>query len=262
MSEEDIEPILAELEGRNLIYRRPHRNDYSLWSNSSVDLSRWLDDAKANIRFPERLEGIAPVQTLARPAVAHRHYHATGTLRTFDVLLWTGERVQRRTADGLILIVPVYPGEEARKALLNASGCIDSDPLVLLCARAVATADLKWAYELALWNWIRENCRELTLDDLARAEVDEHIANAEQALIVATALLASGSGMRPETWWYAGKQVAIPRRGLSALLSDICDQVYDQAPTLKNELIKPGQGFVRDCERSESTLRPNAQQLD
>ncbi len=75
-----VQPILDELAELNLIYRRPHRGDYSLWSSSSVDLSRWLDEAKTKVRAPERLEDISGLLTSSRPAVAHRHYHTTGTL--------------------------------------------------------------------------------------------------------------------------------------------------------------------------------------
>ena len=236
-SEEDVRSILENLSNRNFIYRRPHRQDYSLWSNSSVDLTGWLDDARTTIRPTERLDGLATILDSTRSIVAHRHYHKTGTLRTFDVTLWTGKRISPRTTDGLIHVVPVYLGEDRGKALLKASALVSDDPLTLLCARRVAPSDVKWAYELALWKWISTNCAELRLDDLARAEVSERIASANQALTSATALLSSTSAIPDEKWWYAGKEVTIPKRGLSALLSNICDRVYSSSPTLKNELI-------------------------
>ena len=88
--EATVQSVLDELAARNLIYRRPHRGDYSLWSSSSVDLSHWLDEAKSKISAPERLDFLSSAVVTNRPAVAHRHYHATGTLRTFEVQLWTG----------------------------------------------------------------------------------------------------------------------------------------------------------------------------
>ena len=57
VGETHVQTILDELAKRNLIYRRPHRGDYSLWSSSSVDLSRWLDEARTRIRIPERTRG-------------------------------------------------------------------------------------------------------------------------------------------------------------------------------------------------------------
>ena len=106
MSCKRVQRILADLAELNVIYRRPYRGDYSLWSRSSVDLSRWLDEAKVEVRVPARLKDISNLLTSRRPVVAHRHYHATGTLRTFEVALWTGENIQSSEADGMVLIVP------------------------------------------------------------------------------------------------------------------------------------------------------------
>ena len=234
---EAIRPILDELTRRNLIYCRPHRGDYSLWSSSSVDLSRLLDEARTKVRAPKRLDEVSPLLTATRPAVAHRHYHETGTLRTFDVALWSGREPGQRRADGLILVVPVYPGEDRETALRDAVAAVEGDPMALVCARTVTREDLEWAHELALWTWVKNNCQELKVDELARTEVDERIATAEQALMRATALLSSASSGRDETWWRAGEQVDLPQEGLSVLLSEICDRAYDQAPILKNELI-------------------------
>ena len=237
VDEAHVQTILDELAKRNMIYRRPYRGDYSLWSSSSVDLSHWLDEARTRIRAPERIEDISTLLTTSRPVVAHRHYHQTGTLRTFQVLLWSRGHIGERSADGLILVAPVYPGEDRTTVLGDAAKAVEDDPLALVCARAVVPEDLKWAYELAIWSWVRDNCRELRVDELARTEVTERIAAADRAMTRATALLSSASSTREETWWYAGEPVAVPREGLSALLSNICDRAYDRAPVLKNELI-------------------------
>ena len=229
--------VLDELTKRNLTYRRSHRNDYSLWSSSSVDLSRWLDEARQNVDAPRRLEDIYSYLTSSRPAVAHRHYHSTGTLRTFEVLMWTDKSMCKRQADGLILIAPIYPDEDRNAVIKNAAAAVKDDPLALICARPVAPEDLKWAHELALWGWIRDNCQELKVDELARAEVSERITLAERALTRATAVLSAATGVRDETWWFNGRPLDIPPGGLSTLLSDICDRAYDQAPIIKNELI-------------------------
>ena len=229
--------ILDELVRKNLIYRRPHRSDYSLWSNSSVDLSRWLDDARTKVPAPKRLDDIFSVMTSSRPVVAHRHYHATGTLRTFGVLLWNAKNVHKLKTDGLILIVPVYHGEDKKKILANGLAAVKDDPMALVCARTVTREDLKWAHELALWSWVQDNCEELKVDQLARVEVSERIAEASRAMEQATSLLSSISSTREEAWGHAGKSVVVPSEGLSVLLSDICDNTYNRSPILKNELI-------------------------
>ncbi|MDE2824566.1 MAG: hypothetical protein OXK79_13780 [Chloroflexota bacterium] len=122
-------------------------------------------------------------------------------------------------------------------ALRNAAAAVEGDPVALVCARAVTRDDLAWAHELALWTWVKDNCQELKVDELARTEVDERIAAAQQAMMRATALLASATSVRDETWWRTGERIEMPEEGLSVLLSDICDKAYDRAPFLKNELI-------------------------
>ena len=237
VDEAEVESALNELATRNLIYRRPHRGDFSLWSSSSVDLSHWLDEAKSKISALERLDDLSTVATANRPAVAHRHYHATGTLRTFEIQLWTGERVERGKTDGLILVAPVYPGDERDKVLRDASAAVIHNPMALVCARTVVPSDLKWAHELAVWRWVQDNCGELKVDELARVEVGERVATAEEALTRATALLSSASSSREETWWFKGNPINFEAEGLSGLLSNICDKAYHKAPILKNELI-------------------------
>ena len=228
---------LDDLAGLKLVYRRPHRGDYGLWSSASVDLLHWLKEARSMVRAPEKLESVRALPVSSRPCVAHRHYHATGTLRTFEIRLWTGAEPGPRTADGLILVAPVYPGDQPSAVLREAATAVAGDALAVVCARRVVPQDLKWAHEFALWNWIRDNCEELRVDELARTEVDERIATAEAALTRATALLGSTCTGRDDSWWAAGEPVALPRAGVSGLLSDLCDRAYGRAPILKNELI-------------------------
>ena len=232
-----VRPRLDDLAGLKLIYRRPHRGDYGLWSSASVDLLHWLGEARSMVGVPERLESVPVPLVSSRPCVAHRHYHATGTLRTFEIRLWTRAELGPRTADGLILVVPVYPGDQPSAVLREAATAVAGDPLAVICARRVVPQDLKWAHELALWRWVRDNCEELRVDELGRTEVDERIAGAEAALTRATALLGSACTGREDSWWVAGEPVTLPPGGVSSLLSDLCDRVHDRAPILKNELI-------------------------
>lgn len=231
--------ILDDLTERNVIYLRPHRGDYGLWSSSSVDLPRWVDEARAQANLPRRIEDISHLLTSARPAVAHRHYHETGTLRTFDVVLWSADKILESNGDGdgLILIVPVHPDEEAGQILSSVHEDVFRDPLILICTRKVSDADLKWARELTLWTWIRDNCQELRLDDIARTEVDERIMSAEQAMTNVSALLSAASSIREEQWWIGGEPVSMPKGGLSTELSKVCDLVFNRSPILRNELI-------------------------
>ena len=67
VDEARVQPLLEELASRNLIYQRPHRGDYSLWSSSSVDLLHWLNEARSKIRAPERLDDLSIPLTSSAP---------------------------------------------------------------------------------------------------------------------------------------------------------------------------------------------------
>src|SRR3546814_12194875 len=101
-----------------------------------------------------------------------------------------------------------------------------------------------WAHELATWRWIRDNCEELRVDDLARAEVSERLASAEAALIEAIAPFSDAADATAR-WWRDGERVEMPTGGLSALLSQVCDDAFRNAPVRRNELVnrtKPSTG--------------------
>src|SRR3546814_17374003 len=91
-----------------------------------------------------------------------------------------------RQADGLVLVVPIHP-DEGSVPVENALAATATDEVALVCVHEVTAESLKWAHELATWRWIRDNCEELRVDDLARAEVSERLAAAEAALIEAIA---------------------------------------------------------------------------
>ena len=112
----DMEPdavaaSLSALAAAGLVHRRPSRSNYGLWSSSSVDLEHWFEEARRNVADVVSLEQLDGLVSSAKPIVAHRHYHRTGTLRSFAVTTGAAQRPQGET-DGTIHVVPVRPGED------------------------------------------------------------------------------------------------------------------------------------------------------
>lgn len=231
---------LERLKERGAVYRRPSTNDWSLWSNASVDLDSWFDAARRAVPVATGLEHLLSTIPPSRPLVAHRHYHRTGTLRTFAVAVGKAPPADLGGADGLILVVPVMPGssggdeQERVEELSRALG-----PLVLFRLRQITPADLRWAHELDCWRWVADNCAELRMDDLARAEVESRAGRAQAALDAVVAPFASAAhDPRGDIWIHHGEVVELQSRGaLSRLLSRICDDMFDKSPILRNELI-------------------------
>ena len=66
-------------------------------ANDSTNLGAGMAVADAIATNAALIIKHSPVTT--GPAVAYRHYHAIGTLRTFDVLLWTSESIGQRSSE-------------------------------------------------------------------------------------------------------------------------------------------------------------------
>ena len=228
---------IGRLVERGLIYERPHQGDFSLWSSTSVDLDGLLTEARIRVPAIKRLDFAAAGIETTRPLIAHRHYHQLGTLRAFSIV----ERVSTKVeTDGRIIVVPVHPDEDPASIQRRTKKFSkDEDSLTIFRVVKVKPEDLAWAHELALWNWVKQNCPELRVDDLARSEVEARIAEAQSAVLHILENKGDVGLLSPDDmWFHKGTLVDIFSRGnLSRLLSDICDEVFAETPILRNELI-------------------------
>lgn len=234
---DDIEEALSELARTGILYARAASKDYSLWSNSSVDLSHWYAEAQRAVSKPSHLnDDIAAIPPL-RPVIAQRHYHRSGTLRSFLPAFGEGLVDLPASIDGHIAIVPVNPGERIEERRRHAAALSERlGTLSLVHLKPVSEADLTLSYELKCWKWVAESCKELRMDDLARGEVHRNIREREQQL--QSRLSPFDFDANGANWFYRGKPMAFESRTeLSRKLSSICDDVFDKAPTLRNELI-------------------------
>ena len=238
VEETQTQEALDTLTAKRILYRRPHRDDYSLWSSTSVDLDHWTDEARVHVPPIARIDAVAAQLPEARPIVAHRHYHRTGTLRTFSVT----QSEALRAGDGAIVMVPLHP-EQDEEALLAevAARSLAAPPLTLFCVRRIDASDLKWAHEFAVWRWISENCDELRVDDLARSEVASRVAAAEAALRRTLGGFVRPSVSDSATWFDRGERLQLSTAAdLSRHLSEMFDEAFAGAPLLRNELINRG----------------------
>lgn len=235
--EADVRAAFVRLADDGVLYKRAASKDYSLWSNSSVDLTYWYAEAEQAISKPERLdEDIAQIPTL-RPVIAQRHYHRTGTPRSFLATFGETLEVLPTSVDGRIVILPVHPSDKKRNCNRRAAALSEKlGPLALVHLRVIEDADLTLSYQLKCWKWIAETCEELRMDDLARSEVFRNVSSLEQRLQSRLSPLAFDRGEKD--WFYVGEKTEIESRAaLSRKLSKICENVFNMAPLLRNELI-------------------------
>ena len=240
IDEEEASEALEMLTSRGVAHKRSFRGDFSLWSHTSVDLEKWLEDARATVPTANWLERELEMLPPARPIVAQRHYHQTGTLRTFANVVGTRAIEPNGDVDGTILVMAVSPDEDPEVADERVRGIsLDTGPLVIVRQRRFAASDVEKANDLACWRWVRSNCPELRIDDVARSEVDRRIGALETQLLCELASFSQpGEALARESWYRNGEELTIVSRAdLSRVLSDICDDVFSEAPILKNELI-------------------------
>ena len=240
MTKEDVEVGLQQLLTRGVIYYRARQDDYSLWSNTSVDLTAWFEKARAAV--PEVFQLDAQVDDLpsAQPIVAQKHYHDTGTLRTFKIGLLGQSFLPEEQSDGIVFVRPVYPNERLTDVIKSASETSkELGPTALIRLQQIERGDLQIVRDLNCWRWLDTHCPELRIDDLSRAEVSRQIQRHERLIRRMIAPLASVNNVAfAATWIHKGSVVEIgSREHLNRFLSGVCDQVFSKAPVLTNELI-------------------------
>ena len=89
------------------------------------------------------------------------------------------------------------------------------------------------------WQWVADNTAELSHDTYAAAEVARQVAASRQALLRRVAGLFGFRRTNGDVeWWRNGRQLQVPASGgLSAALSLICDELFCEAPHIRNELL-------------------------
>ncbi|MGR6913610.1 hypothetical protein ACU635_05095 [[Actinomadura] parvosata] len=240
-----IRRTVAALKQRGLLFDRGAAGGYCLWPNTSVNLEAAFGLARRALEPADRIaEQLAPYLDES-PVVARRHYITTGTLRHFELRhaepTALDEVVSRPSdGDGLIVVALCQTQQERELAVRAATGpAFSSRPDVVLVIPPPLQSVASPLQEARCWQWVAENVQELGHDTYAAAEVSRQVAISRRALV---RRLAALFGIRVANhdvqWWRSGNPLEMPRRGgLPALLSNVCDELYPQAPRILNELV-------------------------
>ncbi|MEZ0396313.1 MAG: hypothetical protein ABWK53_07810 [Anaerolineales bacterium] len=246
--ETDLRTALTSLQRRSLIVFRRFNETYAVWQGSDVDIEERLQAARAalgtTLSVAEILQGYLP----SRPLLARRYSYQTGSLRFFDVRYVDSQNrdmipsAPSTNASGLVLLCLPATLEEVEQfeRWARSEHLASQRNLVIgVSGRAIRLKEL--AQELRGLHWVRENTPELRDDPVARREWRTRLAAIEQT--IRTELdeafnLHQISALHGCQWFHSGRDVSPKvRRGLSALLSEICDALYPDSPRLWNELL-------------------------
>lgn len=239
----DGEAALRTLADRGLLFRRGIAGGYRLWPNSSVNLGAAMEAAaRALGSFSAVSPHIEPFLD-REPLLARQHYIRRGTMRYFEVRYAAHDQLERAasqatSADGTVLIALADTPEDRNTAIVTA--CQESlareDVIIGVLEPLIGLAGE--LHDLKCWQWIADNTPELAHDPYAAGEVSRQLANARRVLGRAVSISSSlrEDPGREIAWIYRGAPLPVPR-GLSNALSGICNDLFDQAPLVTNELI-------------------------
>ncbi|MGH9460704.1 MAG: hypothetical protein ACRD1X_05775 [Vicinamibacteria bacterium] len=233
---------------KHVLHHRGAAGGYCLWPHTSVNLENAYQEACRVIGALERISALIQESLGSRPLVARRHYIETGNLRHFNVSytpvadLAAFLREEPRTADGRI-VVPLCETEEERQqsVALAQSAALRERPDILVAIPKPLGALVGLVQECQRWQWISQNVPELNNDSYAAEEVSRQMAASRQILekrIRSYVELRQFTETMELQWFHQGRSLPVSSgRELLAMLSRICDDTYDRAPRIRNELV-------------------------
>jgi hypothetical protein len=244
-----VKGTLRELQrGKAVLYFRGRAGGFCLWPHTSVNLERAYQDAFKAVPVPARVGAAIQSDLETRPLVARRHYIETGNLRHFAVEyaapaeLSAALRRGPQGADGIILVALCETPEEREQAIAFARGDELQGLVQVLVAVPQPLRDLaSLLAEVQRWEWVRRNVPELGHDAFAQEEVSRQLAAARQVLEkrLRTSIGIRQFGEKTDLQWFYRGRVARIHGGRELLeqLSSVCNDVFKEAPRIRNELV-------------------------
>ena len=247
----EVENALADLQRRSFVIYRKFSESFSIFEGSDFDVENAVEKTLENIGEVDftALNALAELQ----PIVGKRHYHKTGALRWFDVVIVPLTEVEKAVADyspregavgGFYLAVPTQnetkeaAWEICRRAAMEGS---QYDVVVGLSQRGRRIPAL--AVELLALERVRDETPELQGDRVARIELDARIGTLQGRL--EGELTRAFDGV---SWCCDGTIFDTLRHPeLNILASELADARFVDAPRIHNELLgrnKPSSSAV------------------
>lgn len=222
--------LIARLEAGSVIHFRRFAQEYRVWQGSDFDLRGALQQALAeqvSLSLADTLNALAPL----RPIVARRASIETGTLRTYTPAFTAHDRWPPEPLDTGDARLWFYLAEPDEEPDLSEAPELD---VVAVCPFTERLREVVGEW-LALRDLPRQQAA-LHQDPVAQREHQTWLANAEsEALGLIQTLIEEPEAL---SWFFGGMAGPVrDRRDLQRRLSEWIDDVYHQAPLIRNELI-------------------------
>ena len=233
---------------KQILYYRGKSGGYCLWPYTSVNLERVYEEASKALGTNHRISSLIQDFLETQPLVARRHYIKTGNLRHFEVRYLPVDTLNKALtisgdhADGHIIVALCETMEERQQALEFAkTDALMERPEVLFAVPKPLGNLAGLVHEVQRWDWVSKNTPELNNDPYAAEEVTRQITASRKILekrIQSFIGLKQFTGQTELQIFHLNESLQIKNgRELLGCLSDVCDDVYSDAPTIHNELV-------------------------
>jgi hypothetical protein len=235
ITDKAILKLVGELQSRGVLTYRGFADEYRLWQGSDLDIGALVEQSR------EGLSQTSPAVLLTGqhrlpPAIAGKHSQRVGMLRYFETVLadaQTGPICGPRDqdpADGLLIYFLGSP-EEARALRIDQG----SKP-VIIATTTEHVSITEAIMELAAVLGALER-RDVQADRVARRELQDRSADARRRMLDRVTLHLHPAAAGVEFRRPATDEILGSDRGLSSLLSAVCEDVYDCSPEISNEML-------------------------
>lgn len=233
-SKSDLEKALAHLEKRGLIVYREFADEYRVWQGSDFDLRSATESARRQFQTLSLATMLNQVVSLP-PVVAGRASQEKGILRVFEQRFFDPEfemvlpLSEVSHFDGIV----AYSVKPLPKESIPLMGSKDRPIIYLIPTDVSKLREL--VIETSSLYHVLEVGDSTKLDWVAKRElIERYVAIKQQLLDMVNSIWMDNSK------WYSSV-VSIeslnPNRGLSSVLSEICDSVYTKSPRVASEMI-------------------------
>ncbi len=251
-SPQEIGRALNDLLQLSLIIYRRYANAYSIFEGSDFDIEQAVEEAYESIGTLNhtQLTDLAGFQ----PIIAKRHYHETGTLRWYDIIVVPLDELLETAAsyvpkDGsagaFFLALPIEGDSPQRAEQMARKAAVNHDryDLVIGVADRPAWTISTLARDLLALEHVRDHTSELQGDRVARMEVTGRVMELQGRIEAELNQVLSGA-----RWHRQGYPVVqLDHAQLNSLASDLASERFRLAPHLHNELLnrtKPSSNAV------------------
>lgn len=235
VTDQTVQKLIRELEVRGVLTYRAFADEYRLWQGSDLDLVALVQQSREELSQSSAAELLSGQHTMA-PAIAGKHSQRVGMLRYFETRLADANSstiigpTDQDASDGLLVYFLGAP--EAANDLKIEQG---AKP-VLVATTTEFAAIVEAVFELAAVLRTLDRV-DVQADRVARRELQDRAGDARRRLLgrVSTYLHPAAAGVE---FRLAGTSSVLPvGRGLSSLLSSVCDDVYRSSPEISNEML-------------------------